>query len=144
MLSQVPSIIALHSLRHLDLSGNYIELVPRALAQLAQLDTLKLNSNLITRVTAIAQVRVYQLLGNPIVYLETDCGDAKMEQFGIDWLSYLDTEGSAIWQETKLALWKTSLRDYASSNAITMTSSNMYHTQNTQTLRTHNPHEMDI
>jgi hypothetical protein len=105
----VSSLLNLH---YLDLSGNYIEVIPRNLNELRELDTVKFNSNLITKIVALTKVRVYQVLGNPIQHLEVACAEAKMEQFGLDWLAYLDSEGKGIYQERVLTDWKKRLSDY--------------------------------
>lgn len=112
MLAQLPPLSVLRNLHYVDLSGNYIETVPRSLNDLPELDTLKLSSNLITRAVALLRVRVYHLLGNPIQELELGCAHAKMEQFGFDWLAYLDPEMSSIWQDRRLLDWKSTLGDY--------------------------------
>jgi hypothetical protein len=82
----VSSLLNLH---YLDLSGNYIEVIPRNLNELRELDTVKFNSNLITKVVALTKVRVYQVL-------ETLFSTSKLPVQKPKWSS-LDWTGLPIW-----------------------------------------------
>lgn len=51
---------------------------------------------------AIYTVRTYTLWRNPIEKVELNCWKMNLDQFGFDWLNYLDDKENNLWEGEKL------------------------------------------